>query len=117
MIWENKNLSLSLTAYKTKSDQNDDDGVYLNLNVPLDNNQASISYSGSYSRNTSSHNVNYYDRINERSTYSISAGTWDKDKVTTSGMYNYDGDTAQLNLSGTYIQDNQSTLSMQLKGD
>ncbi|ENU1228710.1 fimbria/pilus outer membrane usher protein [Providencia rettgeri] len=111
-----KNLSLSLTAYKTKSDQNDDDGVYLNLNVPLDNNQASISYSGSYSRNTSSHNVNYYDRINERSTYSISAGTWDKDKVTTSGMYNYDGDTAQLNLSGTYIQDNQSTLSMQLKG-
>ncbi|MBQ0535013.1 fimbria/pilus outer membrane usher protein [Providencia huaxiensis] len=111
-----KNLSLSLTAYKTKSDQNDDDGVYLNLNVPLDNNQASISYSGSYSGNTNSHNVNYYDRINERSTYSISAGTWDKDKVTTSGMYNYDGDTAQLNLSGTYIQDNQSTLSMQLKG-
>ncbi|HHE6470175.1 TPA: fimbria/pilus outer membrane usher protein [Providencia rettgeri] len=111
-----KNLSLSLTAYKTKSDQNDDDGVYLNLNIPLNDNQASISYSGSYARNTNSHSVNYYDRINERSTYSISAGTWDKDKVTTSGMYNYDGDTAQLNLSGTYIQDNQSALSMQLKG-
>lgn len=111
-----KNLSLSLTAYKTKSDQNDDDGVYLNLNIPLNGNQASISYSGSYAKNTNSHSVNYYDRINERSTYSISAGTWDKDKVTTSGMYNYDGDTAQLNLSGTYIQDNQSALSMQLKG-
>lgn len=111
-----KNLSLSLTAYKTKSDQNDDDGVYLNLNIPLNDNQASISYSGSYARNTNSHNVNYYDRIDQRSTYSISAGTWDKDKVTTSGMYNYEGDATQLNLSGTYIQDNQSALSMQVKG-
>ncbi|EJD6370839.1 fimbria/pilus outer membrane usher protein [Providencia rettgeri] len=110
-----KNLSLSLTAYKTKSHQNDDNGVYLNLNVPLNDNQASISYSGSFSSN-SSHNVNYYDRINERSTYSISAGTWDKNKVTTSGMYNYDGDAAQVNINGTYTQDNQTALSMQLKG-
>lgn len=111
-----KNLSLSLTAYKTKSDQNDDDGVYLNLNIPLDDNNTSISYSGSYARNTNSHNVNYYSRLDERSTYSISAGTWDKDKATTSGMYNYDGDKTQLNINGTYTQDNQSALSMQLKG-
>ncbi|HBO21387.1 MAG TPA: fimbriae usher protein StfC [Providencia sp.] len=111
-----KNISLSLTAYKTKSRDSDDDGIYLNLNLPLENNDSSISYSGSYSGNNHSNNVNYYNRIDNRSSYSVSTGTWDKEKITTSGMYNYDGDTTQVNVNGTYIQDNQSTLSMQLKG-
>lgn len=44
-----KNISLSLTAYKTKSRESDDDGIYLNLMIPLDKNESSISYSGSYS--------------------------------------------------------------------
>ncbi|MBS0925999.1 fimbria/pilus outer membrane usher protein [Providencia sp. JGM181] len=111
-----KNISLSLTAYKTKSRDNDDDGIYLNLMIPLDKNESSISYSGSYSGGNNSNNVNYYSRIDNRSSYSVSAGNWDKDKVTTAGTYSYDGDRSQLNLSGTYIQDNQTAVSMQLKG-
>lgn len=111
-----KNVSLSLTAYKNKTHSSDDDGVYVNLNVPLDDNKSSISYSGAYAGGSHSNNVNYYNRIDNRSSYSISAGTWDKDKLTTAGMYTYDGDTAELNASGTYIQDQQTAVSMQLKG-
>ena len=111
-----KNISISLTAYKMKSRENDDDGIYVNLNFPLDNNNANISYSGSYSGDVFNNNANYYNRIDNRNSYSVSAGTWDKNKLTTSGMYNYDGDITQLNVNGTYIQDNQAALSMQLKG-
>ncbi|MEX9754424.1 fimbria/pilus outer membrane usher protein [Providencia vermicola] len=115
-IGKMKNVSLSLTAYRTKSRETTDDGVYVNLNIPLENNDSSISYSGSYSRGTHSNNVNYFSRIDNRQSYNISAGTWDKDKLTTSGMYTYEGDATQLNASGTYIQDEQSALSMQIKG-
>ncbi|MTC34661.1 fimbria/pilus outer membrane usher protein [Providencia alcalifaciens] len=111
-----KNVSLSVTAYKTKSRDSDDDGIYLNLMIPLDKNESSISYSGSYAGGNNTNNVNYYSRIDNRSSYSVSAGNWDKDKLTTAGTYSYDGDRSQLNLSGTYIQDNQTTVSMQLKG-
>lgn len=115
--WANfKNLSINLSAYKVESSHNNDEGVYVSLGVPLERNDANISYSGSFNRHNTSNSVNYYERLNDRSTYNLSAGTWDSDKVNLSGFYNYDGNLAKLTTSGTYTQNNQSALSMQLMG-
>lgn len=111
-----KNLSVNLSAYKVQSSYSNDEGVYVSLGVPLERNEANISYSGSFNRHNTSNSVNYYERLNERSTYNLSAGTWDTNKVNLSGFYNYDGSLAKVTTSGTYTQDNQSALSMQLMG-
>ena len=95
---------------------NNDEGVYVSLGVPLERNEANISYSGSFNRHNTNNSVSYYERLNDRSTYNLSAGTWDSDKVNLSGFYNYDGNLAKLTTSGTYTQNNQSALSMQLMG-
>lgn len=111
-----KNISVSLTAYRNKTQNSTDDGMYLSVSVPLENNGSSISYSGSYANSNYNNNINYYNRIDNRSSYLVSAGNWDRNKLITSGSYTYDGDVTQMVASGTYIESNQTTLSMQLKG-
>lgn len=115
--WANiKNLSINLSAYKVESNHNNDEGIYLSLGIPLERNDANISYSGSFNRHNNTNMVSYYERINDKSTYNLAAGIWDRDKVNLSGFYNYDGTLGKVTASGTFTQSNQSALSMQVMG-
>ncbi|KPD03592.1 fimbria/pilus outer membrane usher protein [Moellerella wisconsensis] len=111
-----KNLSANISAYKMKSKDSNNDGVFLSLNVPLENNKSSVSYSTSITGGSMDNTVNYYQRLDDRNSYSLSGGTYGGDKINTSGIYNYDGDSTALSLNGSYMQDNQTSLSMQVKG-
>lgn len=115
--WANfKNISVNLSAYKVESAQNNDEGVYVSLGIPIERNEANVSYSGSFNRRSTSNTVNYYERLDEKSNYNLSAGTWDSNKTNLSGFYTHDGNLAKLSASGTYTEGNQSALSMQLMG-
>ncbi|NIA32170.1 outer membrane usher protein [Serratia marcescens] len=109
-----RNVSLSLTGYRNKYNGTNDDGMYLSLSLPWGSN-GSLSYSGSYNRNDSSHQVGYYDRLNERDTYQLSAGAA-RSGATASGYYSHQGDLSQLNASASYQAGQYSSLGLSLQG-
>lgn len=109
-----RNISLSLTGYRNRYNGNNDDGMYLSLSLPWGSN-GSLSYSSSYSRNDNTHQVGYYDRLNERDTYQVSAGTA-RSGVTGSGYYSHRGDISQVNSSASYQAGQYSSLGLSLQG-
>ncbi|EPC5391922.1 TPA: outer membrane usher protein [Serratia odorifera] len=109
-----RNISLSLTGYRNKYNGTNDDGMYLSLSLPWGSN-GSLSYSGSYNRNDNTHQVGYYDRLNERDTYQVSAGTA-RSGATASGYYSHSGDLSQVNASASYQAGQYSSLGLSMQG-
>lgn len=109
-----RNISLSLTGYRNKYNGASDDGMYLSLSLPWGNN-GSLSYSGSYNRTDNTHQVGYYDRLNERDTYQVNVGTA-RSGSTASGYYSHSGDLSQVNASGSYQAGQYSSLGLSLQG-
>lgn len=109
-----RNISLSLTGYRNKYNGTNDDGMYLSLSLPWGSN-GSLSYSGSYSHNDSSHQVGYYDRLNERDTYQVSAGTT-RSGSTASGYYSHSGDISMVSASASYQAGQYSSLGLSMQG-
>lgn len=114
--WADKrNLSVSMSAYRTESDKSKDNGIYASLSVPLDDHKGMVSYSGSYNKKAHSNNINYYTDIDNASSYSLSVGEGDN-HVNVAGFYSNEGGNNYLSLSGTYVQDDIVTLSGQSRG-
>ncbi|MBI6182957.1 fimbrial assembly protein [Serratia liquefaciens] len=109
-----RNISLSLTGYRNKYNGTNDDGMYLSLSLPWGSN-GSLSYSGSYNRNDNTHQVGYYDRLNERDTYQVSAGSA-RSGATASGYYSHSGDLSQVNASASYQAGQYSSLGLSMQG-
>ncbi|AWC70013.1 outer membrane usher protein [Serratia marcescens] len=109
-----RNISLSLTGYRNKYNGTNDDGMYLSLSLPWGRN-GSLSYSGSYNRNDTTQQVGYYDRLNERDTYQVSAGSA-RSGATASGYYSHSGDISQMNASASYQAGQYSSFGLSLQG-
>ncbi|MGK9009930.1 outer membrane usher protein [Serratia marcescens] len=109
-----RNISLSLTGYRNKYNGTNDDGVYLSLSLPWGRN-GSLSYSGSYNRNDTSQQVGYNDRLNERDTYQLSAGSA-RSGATASGYFSHQGDINQMNASASYQAGQYSSLGLSMQG-
>lgn len=109
-----KNMSVSLTAYRNKYAGTIDDGMYLSLSVPWGN-SGSISYSNSWDRNDNSHQVSYYNRINDHDSYQVSSGM-SRGGAMASGYYSHQGDIAQMNVSAGYQQGGSSSVGMSVQG-
>ncbi|PIJ45141.1 outer membrane usher protein [Serratia sp. OPWLW2] len=109
-----KSLSLSLSAYRNRYNERNDDGAYLSLSVPWGRG-ATLSYNATLDRNDSSHRVGYYDRIDDRSNYQINAGG-SRSGASLSGYYNRDGDLARLSANASYQQDRYSAFGLSAQG-
>ncbi|WP_455872227.1 outer membrane usher protein [Serratia proteamaculans] len=109
-----RNLSLSATAYRNKYNNTNDDGMYLSLSVPWGN-SGSVSYSGSVNRNDNSHEVGYYDRLENGDSYQISSG-WARSGGTANGYYSHQGDIAQVNANASYQDGRYSSLGVSVQG-
>ncbi|MBH3071697.1 outer membrane usher protein [Serratia marcescens] len=109
-----KNLSLSLSAYRNRYNERNDDGAYLSLSVPWGNG-ATLSYNTTINRDDNSHRVGYYDRIDERSNYQLSAGGA-RSGASLSGYYTRDGDLARVNANASYQQDRYSAVGLSAQG-
>lgn len=109
-----KDLSVSLTAYQNKANGTSDDGAYLSVNIPWDSTR-SFSYSTSVNRGESSHSLSYYDRVDERNHYMLSAGTSTTGK-TASGFLSHEGDHAQVVASATYKAGDYTSAGLSLQG-
>ena len=109
-----KNLSLSLTAYQNKSNGTSDDGAYLSVSVPWGD-SGSVSYSSSVNRGNSTHSLSYYDSLDERNQYMLSAGKSSSGE-TASGFFSHQGDQAQVVASGSYETGEYTSASLSLQG-
>ncbi|HEB0103601.1 TPA: outer membrane usher protein [Serratia marcescens] len=109
-----KNLSLSLSAYRNRYNESNDDGMYLSLSVPWGNG-ATLSYNATFNRNDNTHRVGYYDRLDDRSNYQISAGG-SRSGANLSGYYNRDGDLARMSANASYQQDRYSAFGLSAQG-
>ncbi|HGM6822571.1 TPA: outer membrane usher protein [Serratia marcescens] len=109
-----KNMSLSMSAYRNRYNERNDDGAYLSLSVPWGNG-ATLSYNTTVNRDDSSHRVGYYDRIDERSNYQLSAGGA-RSGASLSGYYNRNGDLSRMSANASYLQDRYSAVGLSAQG-
>jgi outer membrane usher protein PapC len=109
-----KNLSLSLTAYQNKANGTSDDGAYLSVSIPWDS-TGSLSFSSSTSSGDTTHSLSYYDSIDERNHYMLSAGTSSSGE-TASGFLSHDGDQAQVVASASYQAGEYTSAGLSLQG-
>ncbi|HAT3677425.1 TPA: outer membrane usher protein [Serratia marcescens] len=109
-----KNLGLSLSGYRNRYNERNDDGMYLSLSLPLGNG-ATLSYNATLNRNDNTHRASYYDRLDERSNYQLSAGG-SRSGANLSGYLNRDGDMARITANASYQQGRYSAFGLSAQG-
>jgi outer membrane usher protein FimD/PapC len=110
-----KNVSLSLSAFRTQYNGVNDDGMYLGLTLPWGE-SGTLSYNGQVNGSDSSHKVGYYDRIDENNNYRIDVGTASNGGGTGSGYFTHDGDMASMTANASVTGTDNSALGMSLQG-
>lgn len=110
-----KNISLSLTGYRSETWGVKDDGVYASMSVPWSNG-GSLSYSGQSTTSGSSHSVGWYDTIDSNNSYSMQAGVGTGNKMLASGYLTHNGDLANGTLSASYYEGNYASFGLSMQG-
>jgi outer membrane usher protein FimD/PapC len=109
-----KNLSLSLSAYRNEYNGIKDDGAYLSLSMPWGAN-STISYNTTVNRNDTTHQVGYYDRVDEHNNYQLRAGS-SRSGVNVNGYYNHEGDKARMSANASYLENRFSAVGLSMQG-
>lgn len=110
-----KNVSVSLSAFRTVYDGSKDDGMYLSLSLPWGE-HGTISYNGQSSDGENTHTVGYYDRIDSNNTYRINAGTSSDGTGTGNGYFTHDGDMASMTMNASVTGNSDSAFGLSLQG-
>ncbi|UUR72865.1 outer membrane usher protein [Enterobacter asburiae] len=110
-----KNVSVSLSAYRTVYDGSKDDGMYLSLSLPWGE-HGTISYNGQSSGGENTHTVGYYDRIDSNNTYRMNVGTSSNGTGTGNGYFTHDGDLASMTMNASVTGNSDSAFGLSLQG-
>lgn len=109
-----KNVSINLSANRSIYNGVNDDSLYLSTSFPL-NNGANVGYSLSSSRYDTTNRATYYDRINDRTTYQLSAGSSRKGG-TGSAFVTHQADVARLAANVSYMHNQYSAFGLSASG-
>lgn len=63
-----RNMSVSLTAYRSEYYSLKDDGAYISVSLPIGNG-TSLSYGATINRTDNTHRVSYYGRVDEHNSF------------------------------------------------
>jgi len=110
-----KNVSLSLSAYRSLYNGVKDDGLYLGVSLPWGN-EGSLSYSGEYSGETLSHSASYYNRLDRNNNYRISAGSTSDGRGTGSGYFTHEGDAGELSANTSFRGNDYNAFGLSAQG-
>ena len=113
-IGDFKNVSVSLSAYRNRYNERNDDGMYLSLSLPWGS-AGTLSYNMTLDREENAHRVGYYNRVDEHNNYQISAGAA-RSGATASGYYSHQGDMAQINANASYQAGRYSAVGIGAQG-
>lgn len=110
-----RNVSLSLTGYRSEYWGIKDDGAYISISVPWSNG-GTLSYRGQKTHSGTTNSIGWSDDIDANNSYSIQAGKGIGSRNEASGYFSHDGDYATGSLSASYSEANYSTIGMALRG-
>ncbi|EPP8560691.1 outer membrane usher protein [Serratia marcescens] len=109
-----RNLSLSLSAYRNEYNGTKDDGAYLSLSMPWGDN-STVSYNATVNRDDTTHQLGYYDRIDEHNNYQLRVGS-SRSGGNVNGYYNHEGDKARMSANASYQENRYSAFGMSMQG-
>lgn len=110
-----RNVSLNLSASRTKVNGTNDDVIYVSLSMPWGD-SSTLDYSGQLGGKGSSHSVGYYDRIDESNNYRISAGTTEGGDSNASGYFTHEGDIAEMTGNASFSGSEYRSIGASLRG-
>lgn len=113
-LWNLRSVSLSLSAYRNRYNQRNDDGMYLSLSIPWGD-SSTIGYNMNLAGKDNSQNLTWNDRLNRNDNYSLSAGNARRG-TRLSGFWNHDGDIAHVSANASYNQDDYTALGLTAQG-
>ncbi|MEW5561993.1 fimbria/pilus outer membrane usher protein [Enterobacter asburiae] len=110
-----KNVSVSMTAYKSKYYRSDDYGGALNVSVPFGNGRRA-GYNLQLNRQDTSQTASYSDYSDPNNSWNINAGVNQRGKAIASGYYTHASPYGSLNVNSSYQQDSYTALSGTVRG-
>lgn len=109
-----KGMTGSFTAYQNKQSEIKDNGVYLSLSVPFGIDKH-VSYNVSAVSGNTSHSMTYYDRIDERNSYSLTS-TLSNHSSGLSGFYNNLNDSSTIMGNVSYQNNGDASAGLSVAG-
>jgi outer membrane usher protein FimD/PapC len=110
-----KNISLSLSAYRTVFNNSHDDGIYLGVSVPWGK-TGTLSYNNQSTRAGSTNTLGYYDRIDDNNSYRLTAGMGNGGRGTASGYITHDGDMAEVTANAGFQGSQYGSFGLSVQG-
>lgn len=110
-----KNISFNLSAYRNKFNGNNDNGVYVNISMPWSD-RATISYNTVINKGGNSHNVSYFDRLDDNNNYRLGAGLSSRGRASADAYFTHYGDSALVTASASHINDEYTSASLAFQG-
>lgn len=109
-----KNINLSASAYRTRYNNTNDNGIYLSVSIPWDN-KSTISYNTAFNKNDNAHRVSYNRRIDEHNNYQLSSGI-SRQGPSASGFYTNRNDIAEISVNATQQSGNYTAAGISAQG-
>lgn len=109
-----KSISMNLSANRSEYNGVKDDSIFLSASFPLSNG-ANVGYSLNNSRYDTTSRATYYDRIDDRTTYQLSAGSSKKGGMG-SAFITHQSDVARLAVNASYMHNQYSAFGVSASG-
>ena len=109
-----KNVSVSLTAYKSKYYGSDDYGGALNISIPLQDRRRA-GYNMQVANRHVTQTASYGDYSDANNSWQVNAGVDQRGKVIGRGYYNHESPYGTLNINSAYQQDSYTSMSGTLR--
>lgn len=109
-----KSISINLSANRSEYNGVKDDSIFLSASFPLSNG-ANVGYSLNNSRYDTTSRATYYDRIDDRTTYQLSAGSSKKGGMG-SAFITHQSDVARLAVNASYMHNQYSAFGVSASG-
>ena len=109
-----KNVSVNLSANRSMYNGVKDDSLYISTSLPLSNG-ANLGYSLNSTRYDTTNRVTYHDRVDERTSYQLGAGSGRQGGSGTA-FITHQGDIARLTANGSYQHNQYSAYGLSASG-
>lgn len=109
-----KHISASLSAYRQVINHRNNDGLFFSFSIPL-NSSSYLGYSLTTTRDETINQVNYYNSIDNKTSYQLSAGHSNQG-ATASGYISHQANNAQLTANASYINNEYASFGVGVKG-
>lgn len=116
---DHKNLSVNISADRSKYNMKTDDRIFISLTVPLGSGET-FGYNGQSISDNYSQSISYSNHLDVNNNYRLAAGMNSKGSHDVNsiinGYYTHIGDMAELSVNASYSQNEYSSAGLSIQG-